>query len=79
MSLIDERQVEVLDGFRSARDAAARHAQSKVDRATLMKIQAEALIAESRELIAELNENVPMPNEVGAPIGPISGAGGATR
>src|SRR3990167_9839639 len=38
MSLIDERQVEVLDGFRSARDAAARHAQSKGDRATLMKI-----------------------------------------
>ena len=79
VSLIDERQVEVLDGFRNARDIAARHAQSKVDRATLMKIQAEAYIAEARELIAELNENLPMPNETGANIGPIPGAGGATR
>lgn len=79
MSLIDERQVEVLDNFRNARDVAARHAQSKVDRATLMKIQAEALIAESRELVAELNENVPIPNESGADIGPIPGAGGAQR
>lgn len=79
VSLIDERQLEVLDGFRNARDIAARHAQSKVDRATLMKIQAEAYIAEARELIAELNENLPMPNETGANIGPIPGAGGATR
>lgn len=79
VSLIDERQVEVLDNFRAARDTAARHAQSKVDRATLMKIQAEAYIAEARELIAELNENLPMPNETGANIGPIPGAGGATR
>ena len=79
VSLIDERQVEVLDGFRNARDLAARHAQSKVGRATLMKIQAEAYIAEARELIAELNENLPMPNETGANIGPIPGAGGATR
>jgi len=79
VSLIDERQVEVLDGFRNARDIAARHAQSKVDRATLMQIQAEAYIAEARELIAELNENLPMPNETGANIGPIPGAGGATR
>lgn len=79
MSLIDERQVEVLDNFRNASDVAARHAQSKVDRATLMKIQAEALIAESRELVSELNENVPIPNESGADIGPIPGAGGAQR
>lgn len=79
MSMIDERQVEVLDNFRSARDVARRHAQSKVDRATLMKIQAEALIAESRELVAELNEETPYPNEEGAKIGPIPGAGGTTR
>ena len=79
LSLIDERQVEVLDAFRAARDVAARHAQSKVDRATLMKIQAEAYIAEARELIAELNENLPMPNEEGADIGPIRGAGGSRR
>lgn len=77
--MIDKRQVEVLDGFRAARDVARRHAQSKVDRATLMKIQAEALIAESRELVAELNEETPYPNEEGAKIGPIPGAGGATR
>ena len=79
VSLIDERQLEVLDGFRNARDIARRHAQTKVDKATLMKIQAEALIAESRELVAELNEDTPYPNETGANIGPIPGAGGATR
>lgn len=79
MSLIDERQVEVLDDFRAARDAAARHAQSTVDRATLMKINAEAKIAAARELIAELNENTPYPNETGADIGPIPGAGEEPR
>lgn len=79
LSLIDERQVEVLDDFRSARDTARRYAQTKVDRATLMKIQAEALIAESRELVAELNEDVPYANEEGADIGPVRGAGGSRR
>lgn len=79
MSLIDERQVEVLDGFRAARDTAKRHAQSKVDRATMMKIQAEALIAEARELVAELNEDTPYPMEQGADIGPVKGAGGDRR
>lgn len=79
MSLIDERQVEVLDAFRAARDTAKRHAQSKVDRATMMKIQAEALIAEARELVAELNEDTPYPMEQGADIGPVKGAGGDRR
>lgn len=79
MSLIDERQLEVLDDFRRARDAAKRHAQTKVDKATMMKIQAEALIAESRELVSEINEETPYPNETGADIGPIPGAGGAQR
>lgn len=77
--MIDERQIEVLDSFRSARDVAKRHAQSKVDRATLMKIQAEALIAEARELVAEINEETPYPNEEGADIGPVPGAGGTKR
>ena len=79
MSLIDERQLEVLDGFRNARDIARRHAQTKVDKATLMKIQAEALIAESRELVAELNEDMFYPNEIGVNIGVVFGAGGVIR
>lgn len=61
MSLIDERQVEVLDAYRAARDVAARHAQSKADRATLMRIQASALDAEAVELVNELNEATPIP------------------
>ena len=79
MSMIDDRQIEVLDGFRAARDTAKRHAQTKVDRATLMKIQAEALIAEARELVADINEETPFPNEEGADIGPVPGAGGPRR
>lgn len=79
MSMVDERQIEVLDGFRNARDIAKRHAQSKVDRATLMKIQAEALIAEAKELVAELNEETPLKVEQGSPIGAVPGAGGGIR
>lgn len=79
LSNIDERQIEVLDAFRAARDTAKRHAQSKVDRATLMKIEAESLIAQARELVAELNEDTPYPMEDGADIGPVRGAGGNRR
>lgn len=61
LSLIDERQVELLDGYRAARDLAARHAQSKADRASLMRIQASALDLEAEELINEINEATPMP------------------
>lgn len=80
MSLeIDEKQISLLDNFRSARDEAHRYAQSKVDRATLFQIAAARLIAESRELVSELNEELPVPNEEGADIGPIPGAGGRRR
>lgn len=56
---IDEQQITLLDGMRSARDAAYRYAQSKHDRATLMRIQADALQRESDEIVAEINEGVP--------------------
>ena len=61
VSLIDEKQVELLDGYRAARDLAARHAQSKADRAELMRIQAEALDKEAIELVNEINEGTPLP------------------
>lgn len=58
---IDEQQITLLDGMRSARDAAYRYAQSKHDRATLMRIQADALEAEGNEIVSEINEGVPAP------------------
>ena len=58
---IDERQIEVLEGMRSARDTAYRYAQSKHDRATLYRIQADALEAEGNEIVSEINEGVPAP------------------
>ena len=58
---IDEQQITLLDNMRSARDAAYRYAQSKHDRATLMRIQADALEAEGNEIVSEINEGVPTP------------------
>lgn len=58
---IDEQQITLLDGMRSARDAAYRYAQSKHDRATLMRIQADALEREGDEIVSEINEGVPAP------------------
>ena len=58
---IDEQQITLLDNMRSARDAAYRYAQSKHDRATLMRIQADALEAEGNEIVSEINEGVPAP------------------
>ena len=58
---IDEKQIDLLDDYRAARDEAARWAQSKADRAKLYRIQADALDAEAVELVNELNEGTPLP------------------
>lgn len=60
VSLIDDKQVELLDLMRDSRDRAARYAQTKRDRATLMRIQAKALEKESDEIVNEINEGTPL-------------------
>ena len=63
MSLIDERQIALLDKARAAKDEAHRYFKSKNDKARLMEIQLEALRKEAAEGIAELNEDFPLPDD----------------
>ena len=63
MSLIDERQIALLDKARAAKDEAHRYFKNKNDKARLMEIQLEALRKEAAEGIAELNEDFPLPDD----------------
>ena len=63
MSLLDERQIALLDKARAAKDEAHRYFKSKNDKARLMEIQLEALRKEAAEGIAELNEDFPLPDD----------------